>query len=239
MVRRDKLSEIYRPSGEGAVRANGKQALSKSAQTYEHIRDMILTAQLLPGQRVNEDDLADMLSTSRTPVRDAMRRLSGDGLITIYPKRYAEVTVHTQEDARALGVIRMSQDILSGRLAIYNGSDAEFAQLRSLADACEEKAQSGDLCGRITADREFHLKITEIGKNPLLMQMQQEIYLHLHLLQIQYSADWDDTEQRIDHHGAIIKALEARDEALYAKTIAERCQSLYDLDPKVVELCGK
>lgn len=222
----------------GSIDIPEKKTLSKSDQTYFHIRELILSATLPPGHRVNEDELAEKLHTSRTPVREAMRRLSNDGLITIYPKRYAEVTVHSPEQARMLGLIRMSQDILSGRLAIYYGSDAEFAQLRHLADQCEAYAAAGDLCRRISADRAFHLKITEIGKNELLMQQQWQIYQRLHLLQIQYSASWDDTEQRVGHHDALIDTLSRRDEKAYVEHVRLRCQELYDLDPKIVEMCG-
>ena len=231
------ISQLPAFSLEEGTDNNGKP--SKSDQTYSHIKHLILTSVLRPGQRINEDELSAKLQMSRTPVRDALRRLSNDGLVTIYPKRYAEVTVYSPEAAKTLGIIRMSQDILSGRLAIYYGSDAEFAQLRQLADKCEERAQAGDLCGRISADRAFHLKITEIGKNELLMRFQREVYLRLHLLQIQYSAHWDDVEQRIACHKGLMDALSRRDEKAFVNVITARCQEMYDLDPKIIELYRK
>jgi len=227
------------PSAQEEENADNKVVLSKSDQTYTHIKNLILTAALKPGQRIYEDELATMLHASRTPVRDALRRLSNDGLITIYPKRYTEVTVFSPEAARTLGIVRISQDILAGRLAIYYGSDADFSQLQSLAEKCEALESAGDLCGRISADNAFHLKITEIGKNSLLMKYQQELYLRLHLLQIQYAASWDDTPQRLDHHQNLIHALSHRDEAAYIATIKRRYQEIFNLDPKIMDLCCK
>lgn len=216
-----------------------KVPLSKSDQTYLAIKNLILSAALKPGQRVNEDELAAMLNASRTPIRDALRRLNNDGLITIYPKRYTEVTVCSQEDSRTLGVMRISQDILAGRLAIYYGSDAEFSQLYELSEECERQEAAGNLFGRISADHAFHLKITEIGKNELLLKYQKELYLRLHLLQIQYSASWDDTKQRISHHQNIIDALMRRDEAAYIKTVKSRYQEIFNLDSRILEICAK
>lgn len=207
--------------------------LSKSEQTYEQMKNMILNAVLKPGQRISEDDIAQRLQTSRTPVRDAMRRLANDGLITIYPKRYAEVTFFSKQDIRMIGTLRMNQDILSERLALYYGSDADFDQLIPLAERCEEYNKKGDLYGRIFADMTFHLKITEIGRNELLLKYQRELYMRLHLMQIQYAAAWDDTKERVDHHTKIIESLMKRDEKSLIETSTSRLQRLYDLDPKI------
>ena len=212
---------------------------SKSAQTYIHLRNQILSLELKPGQRVNEESISSSLQISRTPVREALRRLENDGLVTIYPKRYAEVTAYSPEAIQTIGIVRLSQDILAGRLAIYYGSDAEFSQLQTLADKCEERSMAHDLPGRIAADLAFHLKITEIGKNTLLMKSQQELYLRIHLIQIQYAASWDDTTERMEHHAGLIKALTARDEKAFVNTLCSRFLELYDLDPKIVDLYRK
>lgn len=212
---------------------------SKSDQAYMHLRSQILSSELKPGQRVNEESISAALNISRTPVREALRRLENDGLVTIYPKRYAEVTSYSPKDIQTLGIVRLSQDILAGRLAIYFGSDAEFSQLQPLADKCEERAAAQDLPGRIAADLAFHLKIAEIGKNDLLMKYQKELYLRIHLLQIQYSASWDDTKERVGHHSSIIDALLHRDEEAFIRTTCTRFLELYDLDPKLVALYEK
>lgn len=209
--------------------------LAKSEQVYQYVKKLIMHNQLKPGQKILEDEIADALQTSRTPVREALRKLSSEGLVTIYPKRHTEVTYFTQEMASSLGVMRMTQDILSGHLAIYYGSDAEFARLRGLADFCEECHKSNDLYGRISADRDFHLYITSIGKNYMLMKYQEEVYSRLHLLQLQLSFH-DETQKRNSHHENIIKALMERNTAAYIQTVVNRCQEMYDLDAKVVEL---
>ena len=138
--------------------------------------------------------------------------------------------------ARSLGAVRMSQDVLSGRLAIYHGSDADFAGLRQLAETCEAAAAAGDLYGRITADRDFHLRITELGQNELLLRYQREVYLRIHLLQLQYVSLEDDAAGRAACHSALVDALCRRDEAAYTRAICRRCQEMYGLDPQIVSL---
>ena len=71
------------------------------------------------------------------------------------------------------------------------------------------------------------------------MRFQREVYLRLHLLQIQYSAHWDDVEQRIACHKGLMDALSRRDEKAFVNVITARCQEMYDLDPKIIELYRK
>ena len=220
-------------------RSENTAHLPKSEQVCRRIKDLIMHHVLKPGQKISEDELAGMLQTSRTPVREALRKLSGDGLVTIYPKRYAQVTYFTPEMAKTLGAVRMSQDILSGRLAICHGSDVEFAQLRQLADACEAASRAGDLYGRITADRNFHLRITEIGKNELLLRYQREVYLRIHLIQLQYVSLEDSAARRIACHNSLIDALCRRDEAAFTRTTCRICQEMYGLEPELVELYSR
>ena len=101
-IRRELPEDAALPMAErSAAEAN----LPKSEQVCRRIKHLIMHHVLKPGQKIPEDELAGMLQTSRTPVREALRKLSGEGLVTIYPKRYAEVTYFTPEMARSLGAV--------------------------------------------------------------------------------------------------------------------------------------
>ena len=206
--------------------------IPKNKLVYLRIRNMIFHNVLQPGNKLREDELATLLLTSRTPVREALRQLSSEGLVTIYPSQYAEVTYFTPEMIQKLGVVRMSQDILSGHLAIYYGSNAEFSALNELAAACEQANRDGDLYSRVTADRNFHLGITRIGKNELLYKYQQEIYYRIHLIHLQ--EDSDATSKRIPYHLKLIDSLCQRDEIAYTNAVCYRCQEMYHLDDKII-----
>lgn len=207
---------------------------SKGDIFYYKILDMILRNELKPGDRILEDEMAAKYEISRTPVRDAFRRLAADGLITIYPKRYAEITRFSPESVHQLGIMRLSNDILAGRLAIYKGSDADFKAMRRLAEMCEEFAESGEFYDGTLADCKFHLMISEIGENPLLIKMQNSIYLRVHLLQQQNLLFKMDQASRMAHHGAILEAFENRDSDAYVNLICRRYQKVYSLDDEIV-----
>ena len=159
-----------------------KETLSN--MVYNDIKNKILHLEFHPKERISEESIAQQTGISRTPIREALRQLSNDGLITIYPKRYAEVAYYDNEMIRQIGTLRLSQDILAAQLAMYYGSDSDFDALDSIAKKCEEAGRQDDVYGRFQLDSEFHLKITEIGQNDLLLKYQKELYLKVHLIQI-------------------------------------------------------
>ena len=69
------------------------QELGMAAKVYEALKDMILAQQIKPGEKIPESKLATQFGISRTPIREALKRLENDGIVTVYPNRYAEVTV--------------------------------------------------------------------------------------------------------------------------------------------------
>ena len=70
-----------------------EQASGMAAMAYETLKNMILSQQIKPGEHIPEIKLANQLGISRTPMREAIKRLAADGIVTMYPNRYAEVTV--------------------------------------------------------------------------------------------------------------------------------------------------
>ena len=90
-------------------------------------RKRILTLELHPGDKVPETAIAKDLGISRTPVRDALRKLEADGLVNIYPNRFIEVATYDEKDIANLGVMRVAVDTMAVRLAIFRGSDEKEA----------------------------------------------------------------------------------------------------------------
>ena len=99
--------------------------LSMKQHVYEYIRDKILTLELEPGERIPESQIAADLGISRTPVREAVRLLSWEGLITIRPNHSATVVVLDDKKVQDLLLVRWQHDALAVPLAIYNGSRAK------------------------------------------------------------------------------------------------------------------
>lgn len=207
---------------------------AKSEQAYLYIRDLIMRNELKAGQKIAEEEIAAKLATSRTPVREALRRLSADGLVTIRPRSYAEVTVFSKDMICQMGYVRLALDILSGQLAIHMGSNADFQEISKLSDICNKAFSDGELYSAIVADRDFHLAITAISKNNILMLFNQANYLRLHLMQLQY-AGLTEHSKRENFHEVLIDCLNRRDSAALTAEITDRYSAIYGLEPKIIE----
>lgn len=212
---------------------------SLSHQAYKQIKHMILHLEMKPGERIPEEKLANLVNGSRTTVREALRKLANEGLVNIYPRRFSEVAYYDEEAVKQIGVLRLSQDILSCQLAIRYGSDADFSELESLAQKCEDGAKRGNIYERIKFDSDFHLKIAEIGRNELLIQNQKRLYLMIHLIQISKYTNVQDSISQIREHRDIIDALYSRDLKKVKLAVCKHLQSFYDIDKEIIEMYQK
>ena len=109
-----------------------------SEQVYNYLLSQILSDELKPGEKIAEAKIAQEFNTSRTPIREAMRKLESQGLIQIFPKRYAQVATFSEKEIQDIGMIRISLDILSIKLAAIYSSKAELLNLKSIAEQCLE-----------------------------------------------------------------------------------------------------
>ena len=201
---------------------------------YEQIKSKILHMELLPGAHISEEALSRELHISRTPIRDGLRMLEADGLVVIQKNKGAFVADYSQEEIKNIGTIRLAQDILSAQLAIYYGNEADFARLNQLADRCEDSAASGNKFGRIQTDLDFHLAITQISGNQILVQQQYAIYQRILLVQVSKYTNVADSLAQIHHHRPMIAAIRNRDAAAAVSLICQHVQDFYMIDPHIL-----
>ena len=95
---------------------------SQTSIAYQKIKDMIFHMEILPGDKISEPQISAKLEISRTPIHDALRKLGSEGLVEIGRNRGATVMKFTAAEIEEIGTIRLSQDILAGKLAAYHGS---------------------------------------------------------------------------------------------------------------------
>ena len=208
-----------------------------SEQVYEQIRDMILKKEIAAGERIPEEKIALQSGVSRTPIREALRLLSNQGLVKLYPRKYAEVVTLTEKEIKELALLRINLDSLAVQLAIQNGSNADFMRLKQLADECDRAAEDGDVYNRIKLDCDFHIALTEIGGNELLIKIQKELYLKVHLVQANPYEGVEDSLHKISHHQEIIKGLMERDVDKVIHLIFTHLNTFYKLNIKGLETC--
>ena len=200
------------------------------SKVYDYVLNMILTQEIKCGERIPETMIVEKLGISRTPIREAMRRLANSGIIKIYPKRFAEVITFSEQDVKDLGFIRIMLDTMAAQLAIVNGSNADFARLKSLTDVCMSKEKEGDRLGSINLDCESHMILSDIAGNSSLIDMQRDLYLKVELLLATTETSKQDRIDSINHHYEIIEMLYKRDAKGVIAAIYEHLAKFYKLD---------
>lgn len=181
---------------------------------YDILRDEILNLTLQPGEPIDEITLADRLLMSRTPIREALVRLAGDGLVTLLPNRSTVVSridfpnLHHFFDALTL-MYRVTT-----RLAAQFHDGADMAEIRARQELFAKAVLAGDTGAMILLNRDFHVSIAEAGRNPY--------YVHLfsrlldegrRILRLYYYPTFEPNlpHPYIQEHEAIIAAIAARD----------------------------
>lgn len=203
--------------------------------TYDHILNLIMSGQLKPGEKIPETKIAEKFKTSRTPVRDAMRQLANDGLLEIYPRRFAQVKEYTPEMITEIGALRISLDTLSIKLALLFGSHIDFLELLDLAKQCEQAHLDGNAMLKRHLDCDFHMRLAEISKNELLIKFQKELYLRVQFILLTYPNPVVNEEAHIKHHYQIAQALIDNDATSAITLITTHLSEFYNLKEKFPE----
>lgn len=209
-----------------------KTVTSLGQPTYEHILNLIMTKQLKPGERIPELKIAKEFGISRTPVRDAMRQLANEGLIEIFPNRFAQVAQYDPEAIHDIGVLRIALDTMAIKLACLFGSKADFLQLKQLAQNCYDAMKEGNLNARRKFDSDFHLMLTTISKNELLAKFQKELYMRVQFIMLHHPNPVDNETKHLKQHFEIVDALMNHDESTAVTIICDHLSSFYNLRDK-------
>jgi DNA-binding GntR family transcriptional regulator len=139
---------------------------SKSAAVYEELRRRILSAAIAPGTAINQEQLAAELGVSTTPLREALRRLESDGLVTLLAHREAIVSPLDPTELAAVYEVRESLDPLAAALAAERHTDAEAKAIRKAADRARRPGREDHL----TVNRRYHMAIYGASHNSVLIE---------------------------------------------------------------------
>lgn len=182
-------------------------------RAYDELRDRIRDGRLGPGERLPEEQLAADLGVSRTPVRDALRRLHADGFIELSPHRGAVVAEWSEDDLDEIYSLRALLEGRAARLAAERMTTDEISAARGVADELARAARSStpDL-ERITAlNNEFHDLVRAGCRSPRLVAMVDGL-VQLPLVQRTFRRyDRAALQRSAAHHLDLVGALEARD----------------------------
>jgi len=178
-------------------------------QVYERLRDEVLTGALHPGVWIREQDIASAWSVSRTPVREAVRRLAHDGLVEASPNRGVRVTVLTAEDVDDVYEVRELLEGAAARRAAERAAAADVRQLQALLDAIDA-LPAGDAAAHIRADEAFHEAVVAIAGSETLGDLTRRINGRVARVK-GVTRDTNTNARTRAQHRAIVAAIAARD----------------------------
>ncbi|MFI1654428.1 GntR family transcriptional regulator [Streptomyces sp. NPDC020472] len=179
----------------------------ESERVTRVLRDQIIDGTRAPGSRLVEREIAAELDVSRLPVRDALRDLVAEGLVTPRPRTWAVVREFTASDISDLGEVRSALEILGFRLAAQRRTRAGLAKLRADLDAELAAAARGDGQAARRAAADFHETVTELADNALLSELNATLRSRMRWLLGQH----DDLTVVAEEHAELYRGIEARD----------------------------
>ncbi len=205
----------------GASEAVIINATRISDQVYQYLRKEIVEGRLTPGQRISPDELADRLRISKMPIKEAIERLVGDGLLEVQARRGTFVARLDAVELAETFEVRCALEVLAGKLAVRHITKADTERLRQLIAAMERSTAKTDIRLHLEQNAEFHELIVNRSGNRKLMETWQRFRLPIHVAGIHSRTDdWVERvarEQR--EHRAIVRALEQGDPAAVEQAI--------------------
>lgn len=180
-----------------------------ASDVRNRLRSMILGAELKPGQRLVEDDLCERLGVGRTPVREALLLLQGEGFLS--RERGWVVETIDRSQVRVIFESRAAIEASTARLAARHAEQGELDTLSRLIDAMEpaETLTRGELNSLNT---QFHKQIVVASKNALLGQFHERTQFHYWMLRVPILFSEVEVRETNLQHRRIFDALVARDE---------------------------
>lgn len=186
---------------------------------FNTLRQAILKGELKPGERLMEIQLADRLGVSRTPIREAIRKLELEGLVVMIPRKGAEVAKITEKDLKNVLEVRCALEELAVELACEKIDTAQIDELKSCMKEFKELLGKNDVTALAEKDEHFHDIIFEATNNDRLVQILNNLREQMYRYRVEYLKDSNAHGMLITEHEAIIKYLEDRNVAEVKKVI--------------------
>jgi len=178
------------------------------------IRERILAGEFVPGERLAEERLSEELGVSRMPVREALRALAAEGIVTLEPRRGASVTSYTPQQVQELVEVRATLESLNAKLAARRKDPAQIAELQRVLAAGTKINEKTDLATIQDNNNRFHEALEAIGANSVLSSIVRSLRDRTALIFARQSRT--RVRENWKEHAEIVKAVIAGDADLAA-----------------------
>lgn len=193
--------------------APGQRGGDAGARVAERLREEILRGALSPGDRIRQEELAERFGASRVPIREAIRILVHEGLVTTVANSGSWVARLTLAECEEVYLMRERLEPLLLRYSAPHLTDADFAELQSLAARVADASTAGDVDGFLRFDRQFHLASYAHAETQQLGDLISKLWNSTAPYRRAYVATWSSDLQRLanDEHHLLIETLRDRD----------------------------
>ena len=175
------------------------------------IRKRIIYKELEPGQKIVEQDLAKEFKTSRAPIREALRQLELEGLVTMIPRRGAEVAQITEKSMNDVLEVRRAMDALCVELACDRITPEELQDLKKACDTFEAAVKTDDIKQIAQADVALHDIIVQATGNQRLIQLVNNLSEQMYRYRFEYIKDFSQHERLVEEHKVIYESIVKKD----------------------------
>ena len=200
---------------------------------FNTLRQAILRGELKPGERLMEIQLANKLGGSRTPVREAIRKLELEGLVLMIPRKGAEVADISEKSLKDVLEVREALEELAARLACDKITKEGINRLKEAAQDFRSALKSNDITQMAEADVRFHDVICNATENQKLGQLLNNLREQMYRYRIEYLKDQHVYEKLLSEHEEIIRHIEKgeKDEAarVVSRHIENQAQAVADV----------
>lgn len=203
------------------LKVNMNEYLPLRDVVFNTLRDAILKGELEPGERLMEIQLAERLGVSRTPIREAIRKLELEGLVLMIPRKGAEVAKISEKSLRDVLEVRRSLEELAIELACERMTESDMKELEEAQQQFKAAVENGEAMVIAETDEHFHDVIYQGTDNDKLVQMLNNLREQMYRYRLEYIKDEDKRQILLVEHSHILEAVKSRNIAEAARAIRE------------------
>jgi DNA-binding GntR family transcriptional regulator len=205
---------------------DGVENLTLTDKIYQLLKENIVRHRLEPGARLLDQEIADSLNVSRTPVREALNRLGAEGLVDIVPRRGAFVVNLSDKDIKDVYEVREVLEILAIRLALPRMTDKDLAVLDEILEECATALERQDYLVCFELDRKFHDEIVRMSGNAKLAEVNTLLGGNIQTTRWRHCQDGHRQQISLQEHRGILDALKKRDADRAAEFVSHHINSV-------------
>jgi len=204
-------------------------------KVFESLKNFIISDQVLPGVKIEEDTLARNLGVSKTPIREALSKLAHEGIVKIVPNRGSYKVKITKEDLMEIMLIREALEGLCIRLAAANMNNEVIEKLKALLDDFETNYLEKDIYRYTETNLKFYDLIYKTAKSPWLIRIIQSTRDLTQLLRLMLLKDPERVRYSLKAHRDLIEAFEKRDVRLAERIRRDMLRTGYESYIRMLE----